>query len=489
MTTHKNVLTMLLLLFIAYAGLLGYFIITSDVEIDFRINWNMFNSALLWPLAIVGFIVGLGIKFPQYVPFLKITHSDGKVEYKRDYDIVENMFASIVMPLLQVFVIAPLMIAAIIYYPLMILIYFFGKIFPFLILIFFLLTIIMFYKRVSLQLTKSKKAVSITLITILMIGILWLLAILWVSWGTSTSSVKVINIATIVFVGMTIITFIAVEIWLHKKQKPSFTHTASASQISRSFIITYVISLLIIFVAFGFRESSSYSNTATPESFALQPNYVCTATSLNVRTEADLNAKIVGKLPQGENVYVYSINYGFAKIKYKENIAYVRADYLKPKDMSVEAINNNTQTTDDVNTKINKLIGTKLAGYDETAALQNKLGFFCGNQHHYGEGKFVIERWENEKAQKLWLVLIEKISDKESVIRDILPFERQSVGDIGAFEVYNNETKEWSDYMMVQISKNNKLVKIYDVDLHNAKITSKDPEVYWGEVRTEWDSY
>jgi hypothetical protein len=162
---------------------------------------------------------------------------------------------------------------------------------------------------------------------------------------------------------------------------------------------------------------------------------------------------------------------------------------LKPKIKNTTQ-NESNQVTNIKNIEINDLIGTTFTGYKNQRALQDKLGFWCGNQHGYANGKFSIERWENEKSQKLWLVLVEKSdSNKESIIRDILPFERKTIGDIGTFPVYNKNTKQWSDYMMVQISNNNELVKIYDVDVQSKKIIAQIPESYWGEVQTEWESY
>jgi hypothetical protein len=216
----------------------------------------------------------------------------------------------------------------------------------------------------------------------------------------------------------------------------------------------------------------------SPVAVPLQPNYYCNTTSLNIRSTADKNANIIGKLTKNQEVYVYSIEKGFAKIDFNGQVAYVSIDFLKTKESSIQ----NT-------TEANQLIGMKLAGYNEQRALQDKLGFWCGNQQYYGDGKFILERWENKTKQKLWLVLEEKINDKESIIRDVLPFERKSIGDIGTFSVYNKETKEWSGYMMVQITDKDELVKIYDVDLQTGKILAKNPESYWGEVQTEWDSY
>jgi uncharacterized protein YgiM (DUF1202 family) len=246
-------------------------------------------------------------------------------------------------------------------------------------------------------------------------------------------------------------------------------------------IYTLLLAIAIIaVVTFSNQTDRSQNRTATVSTpVSYQPNYYCDVnTTLNVREQPHLNARLAGQLKRNEEVYVYSIDNNFAKIDFKGRIAYVNADYLKPK-----AAAKSSQAA------INGLIGTKFTGYAGERAIQDKLGFWCGNTHVCSDKKFVLERWENQKEQKLWLVLVEKISNDESVIRDILSFERKSVGDIGSFQVYNNNTKQWSDYMMVQISTDNKLNKIYDADSQTGKINAKTPESYWGKVLTEWDSY
>ena len=137
------------------------------------------------------------------------------------------------------------------------------------------------------------------------------------------------------------------------------------------------------------------------------------------------------------------------------------------------------------------LIGMRFKDYQEEMAFQSKLGFFSGAQSFYGKDqKLRIERWENQKTKQLWLALVEESDNGESVICDVMKFSLNSIVDIGPFQVYNNRTKDYSDdYMMVQIDKEDKVVKIYDVDLTSKKIIAKNPESYWGKALTEWDSY
>jgi len=156
------------------------------------------------------------------------------------------------------------------------------------------------------------------------------------------------------------------------------------------------------------------------------------------------------------------------------------------------------QKSDVMGVKTKYLIGKTFLGYDDKKAFMDKLGFWCGSQLTYEDEKFIIERWENAKLKELWLVLLEKSNDKSIVndyyfnygtIRDILTYKNTTGGDMGPFQVFNNKTNEMSDYMMIQMTSENKLVKIYNIDSKRKKITEKNPESHWGDVLSEWESY
>lgn len=253
-------------------------------------------------------------------------------------------------------------------------------------------------------------------------------------------------------------------------------------------IYTLLLTLaIVLFITFSNPINIIKDRTIDLNSVLYEPNYYCNvSTVLNVREQPNSKARVIGQLKGNQDVYVYSIENNFAKIDFKGNIAYVKADYLNKKTGSS---NPNEEPNNNDNLIIKELIGQKMAGYKAQRALQDRLGFWCGNQLGYGEGKFFIERWENTKTQDLWLVLIEKSNNDEVVIRDVLPFEQKTVGDIGTFSVYNKQTEQWSDYMMIQVSNNNELVKIYDVNYQRGKIIARDPEPYWGKVQTERDPY
>lgn len=78
------------------------------------------------------------------------------------------------------------------------------------------------------------------------------------------------------------------------------------------------ISLLSIIIAFCCQYISA------------QIRYEVTAsTFLNIRSYASQNAPVIGTVDNGDEVEVYDITDGWAKIKYGDNYAYVSANYLK----------------------------------------------------------------------------------------------------------------------------------------------------------------
>lgn len=108
--------------------------ILFNSDITFTANWNMFKSVLMWPLYIIGLLVMFAnwnmFNF-SYDTYDKITYDDGHVEVKRNWDIMEWMLGHVVFPLLCRFFLVPIIIAALIYYPLMCIVHLIGSIFPY----------------------------------------------------------------------------------------------------------------------------------------------------------------------------------------------------------------------------------------------------------------------------------------------------------------------------------------------------------------------
>lgn len=103
----------------------GFFIYEMFNATDFgiNVNWNLFTSAWFGPLYVVGLILAIVNwgKFGHWggQPYDVYKDSYGNKYTKRNDDIIENMFAHIIMPLLGHFLIEPVIYACIIYYPLM----------------------------------------------------------------------------------------------------------------------------------------------------------------------------------------------------------------------------------------------------------------------------------------------------------------------------------------------------------------------------------
>ncbi len=119
----------------------GFFIYQIIVNSDwtFAPEWNMFKSGLLGTICvIIGFILamalwGKGGHWSSTPVIEKRDSFTGRViERKEDFDITEQLFAKVLIPLLGHFVIEPLIYGALIYYPITCVIWLVGSIFPYL---------------------------------------------------------------------------------------------------------------------------------------------------------------------------------------------------------------------------------------------------------------------------------------------------------------------------------------------------------------------
>jgi hypothetical protein len=255
----RQILTFLTVLLIGFAGLTGYHIIACGTEIDFGVKWNMFDSVLMGPLFVIGFILGLGQKFHVYEPWFRIEHSDGRVEHKRDKDIINNLEAGCIISLLQYLLLGPILIAAVIYYPLMVIVYFFGVLFPYLIAGFLIFTVVLFHKWERILMTKRSRLWSMPVVMIAFVGFLRFVYVLWVP-GHDVS-IEWMNPVALGVIPVTVIPFVVAGI---QAKKDGHLHDAGAavdddfrpSTISGVFLIAYIVLLLIVFSLYGFKMAS-----------------------------------------------------------------------------------------------------------------------------------------------------------------------------------------------------------------------------------------
>ena len=77
---------------------------------------------------------------------------------------------------------------------------------------------------------------------------------------------------------------------------------------------------------------SSSGNYAEPQEYMapVTQAYCCTATTvLNIRSDPDESAKIIGTLKSGQHIQVYNIVNGYAKFEYGDSYGYASTKYLK----------------------------------------------------------------------------------------------------------------------------------------------------------------
>lgn len=100
-----------------------------------------------------------------------------------------------------------------------------------------------------------------------------------------------------------------------------------------AYTLLLVIGICVGLVWYNNRDSQSSSVQSEPVRSSVvtevPTTYRCTATVLNVRSEPNTEAPIIGQLHKGSIVVVYNMNAGFAHIKYKNTRGWVSAMYLE----------------------------------------------------------------------------------------------------------------------------------------------------------------
>ncbi|MBQ6768137.1 MAG: hypothetical protein IJP46_05625 [Prevotella sp.] len=137
---------------ISLSGVFFIYAVISTGSLKFSANWNMFDSILMWPLYIIGLIVmfaNWNLFSFSFDTYEKTTYEDGRVEVKRNWDIMEWMLGHIIFPFFGRFFLVPIMVAAIIYYPLMCIIHLVGSIFPYILSLIVICIIVVSWKFTS----------------------------------------------------------------------------------------------------------------------------------------------------------------------------------------------------------------------------------------------------------------------------------------------------------------------------------------------------
>jgi len=136
-------------------------------------EWNMFKSWLLWPLYIIGLLCAIGNLGKNHYSqdtIIETEYRDGRRTREKSNDIIDVMFGHIVMPILGHFVLEPLLIAAVIYYPLMCVVALVGKLVPYILAVLVLAVCFGTFKFTSLMSNKRGSVLIVLLALFLTSG-------------------------------------------------------------------------------------------------------------------------------------------------------------------------------------------------------------------------------------------------------------------------------------------------------------------------------
>lgn len=125
---YREIILTILILIGIFEGLT---IIINTKEVYLSAEWNMFNSMLLWPLLIAGLFVTLGTQFSGFNVFSTTKYRGGGKQVECSQNLVNTVDSGCLSVILYYLVFGPLMFAAIIYYPLMVVISYFNVIIPY----------------------------------------------------------------------------------------------------------------------------------------------------------------------------------------------------------------------------------------------------------------------------------------------------------------------------------------------------------------------
>lgn len=123
---------------ITASGLFFIYEVFANDALTFTANWNMFNNLFGELCILIGFVLAIVNwgKFGHWssTPVIETRDRSGNlIERKEDFDVMEQGFAKILMPILGHFIIEPLVYGALIYYPIQCIIAVVGIIFPYVI--------------------------------------------------------------------------------------------------------------------------------------------------------------------------------------------------------------------------------------------------------------------------------------------------------------------------------------------------------------------
>ena len=97
-----------------------------------------------------------------------------------------------------------------------------------------------------------------------------------------------------------------------------------------AFITAIVVAVIIGTVYYCSSDNNVTEDKPKEELYEATTTYICTARkSLKVRVSPSVSASQIGSIMSGEEVEVYEISDGFAKLRFNGDIGYVSSKYLR----------------------------------------------------------------------------------------------------------------------------------------------------------------
>lgn len=161
-------------------------------DFGFDIEWNIFESVWFTPLFIIGLllaIVNWG-KFGHWggQPYDVYKDSYGNKYTKRNDDIIENLFAHILLPILGHFVFEPIIYACLIFYPLMCVFALLDIVLPYVITLFLMGLSTFFFMSQRYMMKISHRSFILILVTLLVGG-----GLTWISVNMEQTKISLME--------------------------------------------------------------------------------------------------------------------------------------------------------------------------------------------------------------------------------------------------------------------------------------------------------
>ena len=303
-------------------------IIAGDTSMS--IEWNMFKSVLFYPLFFIGIIASFWQKFSSYDTYnVKKDSSGNEISREKSGDITDFLMGHVIMPLVTRLILFPLMVAAIIYYPLMGLLSLLGVILPYLLAILLVVSVFFYYKYANILVFKKKRYLWIPGLTIVLLFIIYLIHS-WVCpfrWGDTPFIILLSAILLSLILAFSLILTAQEdsEEDLQNAQNQASLKNLFASSSSKKIVVPViggVVLLSILITAFLLLKKKE---TPFATDFTL---YKVQTETLNMRGEMSTDAVILEKLDKGEIILVSSNDGTWAKIS--DSYSYVSSEYITP---------------------------------------------------------------------------------------------------------------------------------------------------------------